>query len=109
MRMLPPNSRTLAVATLLGAVAVVAVVAVGTRRPGEPGDVVVASGSDGVYPKGFPIGKVEKSDRGSGLYRQITVRPAVDFTNVEDLLIILVPAKYVSAKPEPAAPAERPK
>jgi rod shape-determining protein MreC len=74
-----------------------------------PGDVVVASGSDGVYPKGFPIGKVEKSDRGSGLYRQITVRPAVDFTNVEDLLIILVPAKYVSAKPEPAAPAERPK
>jgi hypothetical protein len=33
----------------------------------------------------------------------------VDFTNVEDLLIVLAPAKYVSAKPEPAAPAERPK
>lgn len=72
------------------------------------GDVVVASGADGVYPKGFPIGKVEKSERGTGLYRQITVRPAVDFSNVEDLLIVLVPARAAS-RPEPVLPVERPK
>ncbi len=31
-----------------------------------PGDIVVTSGADGLYPKGFPIGRVEKSERGSG-------------------------------------------
>ena len=30
----------------------------------QPGDVVVASGVDGIYPKGFAIGTVEKSERG---------------------------------------------
>jgi rod shape-determining protein MreC len=72
------------------------------------GDIVVASGADGVYPKGFPIGTVEVSDRGSGLYRHITVRPAIDFTGLEELLIVLVPAR-AAVRPEPVAPAERPK
>ena len=56
------------------------------------GDVVVTSGVDGIYPKGFVIGRVEKSERGHGLYRQITVRPAVDFSSLEDVLVVLVPA-----------------
>ena len=30
----------------------------------KPGDIVVASGVDGIYPKGFAIGRVEKSERG---------------------------------------------
>ena len=62
----------------------------------------VTSGTDGVYPKGFPIGTVEKSERGHGLYRQITVRPAVDFSSLEDVLIVLVPARPAAARPEPA-------
>lgn len=57
------------------------------------GDVVVASGIDGIYPKGFVIGTVEKSDRGSGLHRAITVRPAVDFSALEEVLIVMVPAR----------------
>ena len=59
----------------------------------EAGDVVVASGVDGIYPRGFTIGKVEKSERGPSLYRLITVRPAVDFSCLEDVLIVLVPAR----------------
>jgi rod shape-determining protein MreC len=70
------------------------------------GDVVVTSGSDGVYPKGFPIGKVEKSERGPGLYRQITVRPLVDFSGLENVLIVLVPP-HPAARPEPPSAAER--
>jgi rod shape-determining protein MreC len=70
------------------------------------GDVVVTSGADGVYPKGFPIGKVEKSERGSGLYRQISVRPMVDFSGLENVLIVLVPA-HPAARPEPPTAAER--
>lgn len=55
------------------------------------GDTVVASGVDGIYPKGYLIGRVERVDRGSGLYRAITVRPGVDFSSLEELLVVLVP------------------
>ncbi len=35
----------------------------------KPGDLLVTSGADGIYPKGFNIGRVEASERGSQLYR----------------------------------------
>ena len=35
-----------------------------------PGDVIVASGVDGIYPKGFTIGTVETSARGPSLRRR---------------------------------------
>ena len=57
------------------------------------GDLIVASGVDGIYPKGFTIGTVEKSERGPSLKRLIAVRPAVDFSSLEDVLIVLVPAR----------------
>jgi rod shape-determining protein MreC len=69
----------------------------------KPGDVVVASGVDGIYPKGFVIGRVESSERGAGLYRNITVRPAVDFSSIEEVLIVLVPAR--PATPDESAEA----
>jgi rod shape-determining protein MreC len=58
-----------------------------------PGDVIVASGVDGIYPRGFTIGTVEKSARGPSLHRLIALRPAVDFSSLEDVLIVLVPAR----------------
>ena len=64
----------------------------------KPGDLVVASGVDGIYPKGFAIGHIESSDRGSGLYRAISVRPAVNFSSLEEVLVVLVPAR--SANPD---------
>jgi rod shape-determining protein MreC len=72
------------------------------------GDSVVSSGADGVYPRGFAIGKVEKSERGHGLYRTITVRPAVDFSSIEEVLIVLVPPRAVGPRADPA-PAGRAK
>jgi rod shape-determining protein MreC len=65
------------------------------------GDLIVASGIDGIYPKGFAIGTVEKSERGASLHRDITIRPSVDFSSIEEVLIVLVPAR--SAVPEDAA------
>jgi rod shape-determining protein MreC len=56
------------------------------------GDLVVTSGIDGIYPKGYPIGTVESVERSGGAYRRIIVRPAVDFTSLEDVLIVLTPA-----------------
>jgi rod shape-determining protein MreC len=57
----------------------------------KPGDSVVTSGVDGIYPKGYLIGRVEVTDRGSGLYRTITVRPGVDFSSLEEVLVVMVP------------------
>jgi rod shape-determining protein MreC len=68
----------------------------------KPGDVVVASGVDGIYPKGFRIGQVESSERGAQLYRTITVRPAVNFSSIEEVLVVLVPARPVISEAQPA-------
>lgn len=55
------------------------------------GDVVVTSGIDGIFPKGFIIGRVEAIERSAGAYRRITVKPAVDFSSLEEVLLVLTP------------------
>jgi rod shape-determining protein MreC len=56
-----------------------------------PGDVIVTSGIDGIYPKGFVVGRVETVEKNGSAYRQIAVRPAVDFSSLEDVLVVLTP------------------
>jgi rod shape-determining protein MreC len=63
----------------------------------KPGDTIVASGIDGIYPKGFVIGKVESVDRGTGIYKIIRVRPAVDFNRLEEVLVVTIPPETSSA------------
>lgn len=55
------------------------------------GDTVVTSGIDGIYPRGFVIGRVEKVERGVGAYKMIRVRPAVDLRSLESVLVVLEP------------------
>jgi rod shape-determining protein MreC len=55
------------------------------------GDRIVTSGIDGIYPKGFVIGQIESVDRGPGEFSGIVVRPAVDFTALESVLVVLTP------------------
>ena len=57
----------------------------------KAGDLVVTSGIDGIYPKGFVIGTVESAERGPGTYHEIRVRPAVDFARLEEVLVVLTP------------------
>jgi rod shape-determining protein MreC len=56
-------------------------------------DVIVTSGAEGIYPKGFAIGRVASVERGTGLYLAVTVRPVVDFRSLEEVLVVLVPAR----------------
>jgi rod shape-determining protein MreC len=65
------------------------------------GDVVVTSGIDGIYPKGLTVGRVESIDK-NGTYRQITVRPSVDFSSLEEVLVILTPTPAKEAVQETA-------
>jgi rod shape-determining protein MreC len=55
------------------------------------GDSVVTSGIDGIYPKGFVVGTVEAVEKSGNSYKQILVRPAVDFSSVEEVLVVLTP------------------
>lgn len=57
----------------------------------KPGDLVVTSGIDGIYPKGFVIGAVEYIDRGQSQYHDIVVRSAVDFSRLEEVLVVRTP------------------
>lgn len=73
-----------------------------------PGDLVVTSGADGIYPKGFTIGRVETSERGSQLYRNITVRPMADFRALEEVLVVLREPRAAMSEQAPisGAPAK---
>ena len=55
------------------------------------GDVVVTSGIDGIYPKGFIIGRVEAVERAGGSDKRIVIKPAVDFSSLEEVLVVLTP------------------
>ena len=55
------------------------------------GDVVVTSGIDGIYPKGFVIGRVESVEKAGSAYKRITIKPAVDFSSLEEVLVVLTP------------------
>ncbi|MEE8129613.1 MAG: rod shape-determining protein MreC [Vicinamibacterales bacterium] len=53
------------------------------------GDRIVTSGIDGIYPKGFAIGTVTDIAPGVGLYQTIQIAPAVDFSQLEDVLVVM--------------------
>jgi len=55
------------------------------------GDLVVTSGIDGIYPKGFTIGYIDVVEKNGTAYKHISVRPAVDFSRLEDVLVVLTP------------------
>jgi rod shape-determining protein MreC len=53
------------------------------------GDLLVTSGTDGVFPRGLPVGKVTQLNRtGHGLFQDARVVPAVDVTRLEEVLVV---------------------
>ncbi|HET8733824.1 MAG TPA: rod shape-determining protein MreC [Anaeromyxobacteraceae bacterium] len=54
------------------------------------GDELVTSGTDGVFPRGLPVGLVTRVKRGGhGLYQAAEVVPAVDVNRVEEVAVIV--------------------
>jgi rod shape-determining protein MreC len=62
------------------------------------GDVLVTSGIDGIYPPGFTVGRVESIEKAGGSYRTVRVRPAVDFSGLEQVLVVLAPPAAAGAE-----------
>jgi len=53
------------------------------------GDLLVTSGTGGVFPKGIPIGRVSGIERGThGLFQRARVIPVVDLGRLDELMIL---------------------
>ena len=65
----------------------------------EPGDAVVSSGGDQIYPRGLPIGVVSTTtpDPEGGPFMVVKVKPAADLERVEEVLVI---TKVIDKSPE---------
>jgi rod shape-determining protein MreC len=62
------------------------------------GDRVVTSGIDKVYPKGFLIGTVASVSRGTGTFYELAIQPAVDFSRLEEVLVVTTPPAAITAE-----------
>lgn len=54
----------------------------------EPGETVVTSGGDRIFPKGLPIGKVAESTGGKDMFLNIRVTPAANLSKLEEVLVV---------------------
>ena len=60
----------------------------------KTGDPVVSSGMTEIFPKGLLLGTVIRADKkDSGLFQRIEVVPAVDFTRLEEVMVLMVTEK----------------
>lgn len=67
-----------------------------------PGDPVLTSGGDRIFPKGLPIGTVQQTNPGSDLFLNIRVKPAADLSRLEEVLVVTT---VVESTPSPEPPS----
>jgi rod shape-determining protein MreC len=66
------------------------------------GDRVVASGQDGVFPRGFGLGRVTVVGEPIGASKSIRVEPEIEYRSLEDVLVLLEPRGASLLAPEDA-------
>lgn len=59
------------------------------------GEYLFTSGLDRTYPKGIPVGRVVKVQRGSNMMLDVEVEPSIDFANLEEVLLLQNPYDYI--------------
>jgi rod shape-determining protein MreC len=53
-----------------------------------PGETVLSSGGDQIFPKGLPVGAVSKVGPGKEMFLSIKVKPAADLSRLEEVLVV---------------------
>jgi rod shape-determining protein MreC len=84
----------------------IAVEYVPTIEPVEKNDLVVTSGTDGVYPNGLPVGRVSALARKSTLFWDIQLEPAAD-PRRESMVFVLPPVRRSDVTGGPASGERR--
>jgi len=65
----------------------------------KPGDMIVTSGMDGIFTRGLLVGAVARvSQEGPGLFLNIEVKPAVNFRELEQVMILTARAAGASVE-----------
>jgi len=54
-----------------------------------PGETVLTSGGDQIFPKGLPVGTVTRVGAGKDLFLNIKVRPAANLSKLEEVLVLV--------------------
>jgi rod shape-determining protein MreC len=70
----------------------------------QPGERVLTSGGDQIFPKGLPVGTVTKVSPGPELFLNIRVKPTADLSRLEEVLVITQQEEKEPALAEGAQP-----
>lgn len=54
-----------------------------------PGETVLTSGGDQIFPKGLPVGTVTRVNSGKDLFLNIKIRPSADLSKLEEVLVLV--------------------
>jgi rod shape-determining protein MreC len=54
----------------------------------QPGETVLTSGGDQIFPKGLPVGMVAKVGSGKDLFLNIKIKPAANLSRLEEVLVL---------------------
>lgn len=66
----------------------------------QEGDVVITSGTDGIYPPGLVVGTLTEVQRNDfGMFQSGEIVPAVDTARVEEVLVLATPAQGAAMVP----------
>jgi rod shape-determining protein MreC len=69
-----------------------------------PGEPVLTSGGDRIFPKGLPVGTVQQTNPGSDLFLNIRVKPAADLGRLEEVLVVSKIVENTPPTSEPSRP-----
>ncbi len=68
-----------------------------------PGEIVLSSGGDQVFPKGLPVGTVTQASPGKEMFLNIHVKPAADLSRLEEVLVVTEKQERTPVADIPAA------
>src|SRR4051812_4247434 len=54
----------------------------------QPGETVLTSGGDQIFPKGLPVGSVAKVGSGKDLFLNVKIKPAANLSKLEEVLVL---------------------
>jgi rod shape-determining protein MreC len=66
----------------------------------QPGDRVLTSGGDGIFPKGMPVGTVASVSQGKDSFLNIRIKPAANLNKLEEVLVITKQEEKVPSQAE---------